>query len=146
MASGWVQWAQPLEGEAQSDQECSAGMSVSRRASFAAGIAAVRRQKKAVRNMTKDNIQEELAEGIFCSWEIFNLNLWPLPSIYCLVYLLQTLVKHWFIFLNSKYTYVFFSFKQFSTQFMTNTKILWKQSIKKCFNLKLCLYSFSPIL
>jgi len=38
-------------------------MSVSRRASFAAGIAAVRRQKKAVRNMTKDNIQEELAEG-----------------------------------------------------------------------------------
>ena len=140
MASGWVQWAQPLEGEAQSDQECSAGMSVSRRASFAAGIAAVRRQKKAVRNMTKDNIQEELAEGIFCSWEIFNLNLWPLPSIYCLVYLLQTLVKHWFIFLNSNYTYflvghsvnkLIFSFKQFSTLFMTNTKILWKQSIKK---------------
>ena len=38
-------------------------MSVSRRASFAAGIAAVRRQKKAVRNMTKDNIQEDVAEG-----------------------------------------------------------------------------------
>ena len=37
-------------------------MSVSRRASFAAGIAAARRQKKN-RNMNRDNIQEDAAEG-----------------------------------------------------------------------------------
>ena len=57
-------------------------MSVSRRASFAAGIAAVRRQKKAVRNMTKDNIQEDVAEG---RGTIMNssLQIWLIMRIYC---------------------------------------------------------------